>query len=201
MLKAASQYQTGLKGEVSNKWSNCSDSDLWDLFRTGDEGAFNYIYTTYFLILFKYGYRVAPNRELVLDCIQELFIDLRTKQDLTPTTSIKYFLFKCLKNKILYQLRKSRRQTPEEVSRLQNFEIQVSHEVNLIQQSIDEEKKFRLKRSLSNLPTRQKEAIYYFYHEGFSYQEIASIMGLKEVKSARNIIYKAIRALRQDITG
>ncbi|MCK5371360.1 MAG: sigma-70 family RNA polymerase sigma factor, partial [Cyclobacteriaceae bacterium] len=49
--------------------------------------------------------------------------------------------------------------------------------------------------------TRQKEAVIYFYYEGMSYQEIADIMGLQKVKSARKLIYRAIEALRKDLLG
>lgn len=202
MLQVLSKYHPSQQKSTAEKWKSYSDSYIWRMFRKGHEGAFDHIYSKYFPVLYQYGYRITPSRELVLDCIQDLFIDLIEKgKELKTTDCIKYYLYKCLRNKILYQLRKLKKEHGKEHLENQNFKVQVSHEVKIIEQSIDEEKRLRLKESLSKLPIRQKEAIFYFYQEGFTYEEVASIMGFKEIKSARNIIYKAIRLLQKDIAG
>ena len=83
------------------------------------------------------------------------------------------------------------------------FEIEISEtpEIKLINQSLDEEIKERLSKSMIKLTARQKEAIIYFYYEGMSYPEIADLMGFQSVKSARKLIYRAIEALRKDLSG
>ena len=52
---------------------------------------------------------------------------------------------------------------------------------------------------MSKLTLRQKEAVLYFYYEGMSYKEIADIMDLQKVKSARKLIYRSIDTLRKDL--
>ncbi len=175
------------------------DIEIWRMFKKGNEGAFNFIYEKFFPVLFKYGHRFTKNREIVKDAIQDLFIELRASgQNLSDTDSIKYYLFKALRWKIQQYLNRKRKfpgrdRLPGEL----DFEIIDSPEIVLIQQQTDEEKKIKLQKALQSLSKRQKEAIYYFYYEGLTYAQVASIMGMSNIKSARNLIYKAIDALKK----
>ena len=178
---------------------NKPDVEIWSMFKKGNEGAFNFIYEKFFPILFRYGHRFTKNREIVKDAIQDLFIELRASgQNLSDTDSIKYYLFKALRWKIQQYLRRRRRflgenRLPDEL----DFEIMESPELVLIQRQIDEEQKIKLHKALQSLSKRQREAIYYFYYECLTYAQVASIMGMSNIKSARNLIYKAIDALKK----
>ena len=55
----------------------------------------------------------------------------------------------------------------------------------------------KLNQCLEQLTDRQKEAIYYYYFENFSYEQIKDIMGMHQIRSARNLIYRALAALRK----
>ncbi|MDN5215534.1 sigma-70 family RNA polymerase sigma factor [Fulvivirgaceae bacterium BMA12] len=178
-----------------------SDIEIWSMFKKGHEGAFNFIYENYFPLLFKYGHRFTKNREVVKDAIQDLFIELRAGgQNLSDTDSIKYYLFKALRWKIQQYLKKRKRFLGEDKLPVDfTFEVVDSPEISLIRRQIDEEKKMRLQKSLQSLSKRQKEAIYYFYYEHLTYAQVASIMGMSNIKSARNLIYKAIDSLKKII--
>ncbi len=184
---------------TSESLADKPDNEIWLMFKKGNEGAFNFIYEQYFPVLFKYGHRFTKNREIVKDAIQDLFIELRASgQNLSDTDSIKYYLFKALRWKILQYLNRKRKFS--EVNWHQavfDFEIIDSPEIVLIQQQTDEEKKEKLHKALQSLSKRQKEGIYYFYFEGLSYAQVASIMGMSNIKSARNLIYKAIDSLKK----
>ena len=168
----------------------------------GHEGAFNHIYSTYFRHLFAYGYKCLPNAEVVKDCIQDLFIDLRrSANSLADTDSIQFYLVRAIRNKVLMHLRKSKKEVLiEQVDDQFNFGIQISTETKIINKQINDEMKQQLSRGLENLTKRQKEAIFYFYQEGFSYQQVAEVMDLQTTKSARNIIYKAIESIKKAIS-
>ena len=176
-----------------------SDFEVWSMFKKQNEGAFNFIYEKFFPILFRYGHRFTKNREVVKDAIQDLFIELRASgQSLSDTDSIKYYLFKALRWKIQQYLKRRRRflgedRLPDEA----DFEIIDSPEIILIRRQVDEEQKIRLHKALQSLSKRQKEAIYYFYYEHLTYAQVASIMGMSNIKSARNLIYKAIDSLKK----
>src|SRR5690606_8603457 len=108
------------------------DIEVWNTFRTGNDEAFIFIYTTYFDRLFAYGMRIVGDEHLVEDAIQELFIDLRNQRGrLSPTDSIKFYLFKCLKRKLHREASKwlYKRQ---DLDGSHNFDFTISHEQHLI---------------------------------------------------------------------
>ena len=55
--------------------------------------------------------------------------------------------------------------------------------------------------SLKELSKRQREAIILFYYEGFTYAQIAVIMGYRNTKQVRKIIYRAIDKLKTNFVS
>jgi hypothetical protein len=71
-----------------------SDREIWNSFRNGDEEAFNYIYRKNVASLYNYGYQICKDKELVKDCIQSIFVDLRKKAEkLSEVSKISGYLF------------------------------------------------------------------------------------------------------------
>lgn len=170
---------------------------LWNSFREGNESAFIRIYENYFGRLYAYGWRICKNEALVKDAIQDMFIELRKyRSNLGPTDSIKFYLFKCLKRTIIKEEGKWYSNL-EDVDNNYFFEFTFSHEKLLIDKQINEEKKEKLNNAIAQLSPRKREVIYYFFYEGLNYQQIQEIMKLDSIKSARNLIYKALGFLRQ----
>jgi len=175
------------------------DLKSWQLLKEGDEAAFITIYKYYFEILFRYGSQFTQDQHIIQDGIQELFIDLRrNRQNLSSTTSIKKYLFKSFKNKIFYLLKKEKALKVRH-QKADYFQLEISVEERLIDQQLTREKKEKLQRALEKISGRQREAIYYFYFENMSYQEIAEVMDLSHVKSARNLVYEALKLLKDHV--
>jgi RNA polymerase sigma factor (sigma-70 family) len=176
-----------------------SDLEIWKMFKQGHEGAFNYIYKAYFQELFRYGYRFTQEREIIKDAIHDMFVELRMScQRLADTNSIRFYLYKVLRNKLTSTLAKRHlRLFREPISG--DFDVEFSYETKLIQQQISQEQYQQLNQGLRKLTPREKEALFYFYYQGMSYEEVAGVMELSSVKSARNLIYKALRTLRGEV--
>lgn len=173
------------------------DVVLWNSFRDGNESAFIRIYETYFDTLYAYGWRICRKEELVKDAIQDMFIDLRKyRSNLNATDSIKFYLFKCLKRTIIKEEGKWYSNL-DDIDNSYFFDFTFSHEKILIDRQIDDEKKEKLNKAIALLSPRKREVIYYFFYEGLNYQQIQEIMNLDNIKSARNLIYKALGFLRQ----
>ncbi len=191
--------------KAPNNNSKINESEIWIKFKNGDEEAFVWIYHNYFAVLYNYARQFNLNSDYVKDHIQDLFIYIReNRHKLSDVNSIKFYLFKSLRRRLLAN-RKQRFQILSlfgtENKAIFNIQITETPEVRIINQSLDDEKKAWISRSMTRLTARQREAVIYFYYEGMSYQEIAEIMGLKKVKSARKLIYRAIETLRKDIHG
>ena len=174
-----------------------SDLEIWRMFKQGHEGAFRYIYEKYLALLFRFGYKFTNDREQIKDCIQDLFVVLRQADDLSDTDCIKFYLLSGFKWKLLRMLKKQNSVNKNIVMEdfyLETFEV--SEETRLIREQMDMEIKIKLKKAINNLTRQERSVIYYFYTQGFNYEQIRSIMDLQSVKSARNLLYKSLGALR-----
>jgi len=76
---------------------------LWKSFLKGDDKSFSLIYQQHIDGLFLYGSKLCPDRELVRDCIQKVFIDLfiKRKKVSKEIANLKSYLFVSLRNGII----------------------------------------------------------------------------------------------------
>jgi RNA polymerase sigma factor (sigma-70 family) len=178
------------------KYGITSDTLLWNNFRSGTEESFEIIYRTYVKPLYLYGSKFTNNKEFVLDCIQEVFVDLFIhRHNLGETNNIKLYLFISLKRKLIRSLRK--------VSLVQSFPdyelpflSSYSNEEEVAEQESDISTINRLNEAMETLSPRQKEAIYLRFVSGLRYDEICQILDL-DYQSVRNLVHRALEKLRK----
>ena len=84
---------------------------LWKSFLSGDKEAFAFLYNQYVDILFSYGSKISNSQELVMDSIQEVFLDLYLKREKNKTNpeNLKFYLILALKRNIIKKLKKNRK--------------------------------------------------------------------------------------------
>ena len=182
-----------------NDYGELSDAEIWEIFKAGDKEAFTYIFNQNVRILYKYGHKFAPATHLVEDYIQELFLTLwKNRSNLSPTDSIKLYLFGALRRNIVQHIKRDK-----EKIHLREYLKHISFQLDFdppeaVPQFREEENRVRLARVLDKLSPRQKEAIYLKYQNGFSYDEIASVMTISN-QSVRTIVFSALKALRKHL--
>jgi RNA polymerase sigma factor (sigma-70 family) len=169
------------------------DIVLWEAFRSGDKEAFATIFKEHYDTLYRYGSKFIDNVSVLEDAIQELFIELWQAKSRTPVVSVRAYLLKSLK----YKLLKSFRQKGKQVSLTDNPDIafEWSHEHFLIAQQESAEKKQSVLNALAGLTNRQKEIIYLKFYRNLSYEEVSEIMNIN-YQVARNLLYQAIKSLK-----
>jgi RNA polymerase sigma factor (sigma-70 family) len=194
--KPAPQKNAGTSNYV--KRSELPDKVLWEAFKSGDEMAFIQIYKSYCNILYNYGCQFTQDNELVKDCLQDFFIYLRkNKAGFGETNSIKMYLFKAFKRRVVEYLKKNSVEfRSNEKFAFTQFSIELSFESVYISQQIKDEQIKKLNKALEALDSKEREAIYYFYYEGLSYEQVAKILNFTHVSSARRIMYRGLRHLR-----
>lgn len=176
-----------------------SDGELWRAFKSGEEEAFVYIYNQYFTVLVNYCYQFTQDKELIKDCVQDLFIFLRSKREtVSHIDHIKLYLLKSCRNRILSYIKKQ--QKHEHIFFLhsdnQYFMPVASPEENLIRAQAREHLTYRMQDAIKKLSEKEREVIYYYYFENLSYADIAELMGYEHVKSVRSLLYKALAKLK-----
>ncbi|MCC5930145.1 MAG: sigma-70 family RNA polymerase sigma factor [Cyclobacteriaceae bacterium] len=183
--------------------SDIRDLDVWKAFKEGDESAFIKIYKLHTQSLFNYGCQFTGDRELIKDCLQDFFIDLRRRREhLSDTDNIRFYLMKGFRRRLVHDYEKQLKEKVKSGDLIGTmFEVELSHELKLIESQMEAQQLIRLNKALEKLPSREREAIFYFYYENLSYQQIAELLQMDHVSSARRIIYRALAKMREIIIG
>lgn len=178
--------------------SQKSDCLSWRAWIEGDECAFRDLYTQYADILFSFGLRYTPDRDLVKDAIHDLFVDLhKYRRSLSLQVNVKGYLFSSLKRKIVSVLKRQHKEAGVENADL-SFYISCGQEDSIIHSESERELRGRLQRELSSLPDRQREVLYLRFHSELDYEEIAVLMDIT-VATCRTLVYRALKQLRETI--
>jgi RNA polymerase sigma factor (sigma-70 family) len=176
-----------------------NETGSWALFLKGDKKAFSAIFILYHNDLYRYGLKLAGDKELVNDCIQNLFLKLwKNHQNLKPIQNIKPYLLKSLKNHIVDSLELRRTFLPIDNAIEEQFEMKFSPEDFLINEQVQKETRDKVIALLNKLTPGQRHAIYLRYFEDLDFETIALVMDMK-VQSVRNTISRGLSVLR-DLT-
>lgn len=170
-------------------------SQLLSLLVSGDVKAFSRLYDLHVNMLFNYGCRLTTDKELLKDCIHDVFIKIFSKrEDLSEIANFKSYLFISLKNKLCDESRKRINysdQAVEELNPVASENVEDDY-INFEMDCVSNEK---VKFLLNQLPPRQKEALTLYYIEEKKYEDICVLMDMN-YQSVRNLIHRGILKLR-----
>jgi len=173
-----------------------SDFEIWRAFKDGDEGAFIYIYKTYVNYLFNAGIQYIQDEEIVKDCLQDFFVELRQHKNNLANIhfSIRLYLLKSFRRKLLKEIKKLK--YDKKVDLKEAFAVEIAFDEKIIDSQFNEARLQQIEHAISQLPVHQREALYYFYYMDLSYSEIAELLHYNHVSSARRLIYKSLQKMR-----
>ena len=171
--------------------TNNSTDTLLASFQAGNMAAFSQLYDLHINILFNYGLKLTIDKELLKDCIHDIFVKLYTKKDeLGTIDNLKSYLFISLKNKLRKRMYMSdtaiedvNAVAPTDVEDDYMEEEQRKNEFSLV------------KRLLDQLSPRQREALTLYYIEEKKYEDICEIMNMN-YQSVRNLMHRGLTKLR-----
>lgn len=197
-------YTSSLDEDVSICYQGSKikhDKQAWKAFKSGDPEAFSYIYNKYIDYLYNYGCHLIEDSELVKDAIQDVFIELNHYgKKLGNVNSIKAYLYVSLRREIICKLKLKKQHVHFSLCNDdKSFEVEVSPELNLINNQLTETRAKRIETVINKLSKRQRQAVIYYFYEGFTYKEIAQLLALKNAKSARKLLYRALASLRKQL--
>jgi len=188
------------KGSTGSEHGQHDEISCWHQLMEGDRRGLEGLYVQFSRELFRYGMAVQPDRTLVKDCIQELFIDLwKYRKSIKYTDNVKKYLCRSLSNRMYREINLEKRrvgQNPLEVCEA----LYDSHDPKSWPTNYqpDEEEIFKLRDAMGNLPIRQREIIQHVYFDKLSSEETAKKMGIA-VQSVYTLTWKAITKLRQSL--
>ncbi len=169
---------------------------LWSRFLKGDNQVLSLIYLQYSNALFDYGCRFTVDKDLVKDCIQEVFCTLiRTRKNLSETDNVRLYLLKSLKRRIIRDLKSASNKPLLLNDHDYPFDLLWSESLDDQLNELNEEKRQLLADAIQSLTDRQREAIYLRFNRGLEYEEISFLLSLN-YQSSRALIHRAIEKIR-----
>jgi RNA polymerase sigma factor (sigma-70 family) len=174
------------------------DEVIWNALRNNNKEAFAVIYYRFFNALLHRGLQISSDRELVKDCIHDLFLEIWiNKIKLATPFSVKSYLIVSLRRKIMRKLKKIH-SLQTEMNRLPQ-EFVKSKEDQIISEQFTHDQQFMIIRAVNSLTKRQKEAIQLKFYSNLRYEEIAGMMKIS-TDSVYNLVSKAIINLHKGLT-
>lgn len=172
---------------------------LWDAFRNGDRVAFSQLYDYFATDLYRYGYNLVRNRQVVEDCLHELYLHLHeSRQRLGPTDNIQFYLYRALRRRLLDTVAKLNKFNSDEYE-FDHADFQVMpFENQWVEEELVAHQNRLLVNELNRLPKRQKEVLYLVYMKKLSHQQTAEVMGLA-IKSVYNTLNVALTTMRVQV--
>ena len=175
--------------------TNHSTDTLLASFQAGNMAAFSQLYNLHINVLFNYGLKLTIDKELLKDCIHDIFVKLYTKKDeLGTIDNLRSYLLISLKNKLCDELRRRMYMSDTAVE-----EVSISTPTDVEDDYMEEEQRkneFSLvRRLLDQLSPRQREALTLYYIEEKKYEDICEIMNIN-YQSVRNLMHRGLTKLR-----
>jgi RNA polymerase sigma factor (sigma-70 family) len=181
---------------TKDKLTPSEHAALWDNFRNGSKEAFSQLYELFAADLYRYGYNLIRNKQLVEDCLHELFIHLHAhRSKLGPTDNIRFYMYRSLRRRLTDSITKLNKFDSDDYI-FDNAEFMIEpRESQMIEEQTLERQKQMIIAELNKLPKRQKEILYLVYMKGFTYQEAAEAMDIT-MKSVYNTVNVALTTLK-----
>ncbi|MDJ1467857.1 sigma-70 family RNA polymerase sigma factor [Cytophagaceae bacterium DM2B3-1] len=172
----------------------------WTAFKQGDQNAYAMLYNIHAALLLRYGRKIIHDREVVKDCLHDLFIELwRNRQTIGNPESVKNYLLKSLRTKLYKKLKGDKWVVSDEWEESDNRLHEISPEYAIIQSQWALEQKHSIDNALKKLSKRQREIIFLLFYEDMSPTEVATVMSLT-IRTIYNTTYNAIQVLKKNIS-
>ncbi|WP_312186741.1 sigma-70 family RNA polymerase sigma factor [Sphingobacterium sp.] len=167
-------------------------------FKDGDPKAFTYFFDLYWEELYTVAFRHLREEAQAKDLVQEVFIHIWEKRQLINSdyTSLKSYLYKSVKNKILnfYATERVRKQVLEKsVERMELFSNLDDHNLakyKALEAIVD--------NSIDKLPKLMK-SVYLMRFDNYSIAQIAQELNIAE-QTVKNYLSDAKKIMRNELT-
>ena len=164
-------------------------------YRQGDQNAFMSLYDMYAEMLLNYGLCITSDKELVKDCVQDVFIKLISKSQDLQVTKVTSYLLISLRNRLLDEFRRKNYMTETAVEdiRISTTVEDVENSYILDESSLNNVRKVQI--LMDELTPRQRQVFTLYYIEQRKYEDICEIMQMN-YHSVRNLVHRGMLKLR-----
>lgn len=164
-------------------------------YRQGDQSAFMSLYNMYAEMLLNYGLCITSDKELVKDCVQDVFCKLIVKCNQLQVLKVTSYLLISLRNRLLDEFRRKNYTIETAVE-----DIRISRSVEDVENVYIQDEKVmnnsrKIKVLMQELTPRQRQVFTLYYLEQRKYEDICDIMQMN-YHSVRNLVHRGMLKLR-----
>jgi len=164
---------------------------------SNEDTSFDYLYNKYVRILLVYGLQFTSDRELVKDCIQDVFVKLyETKTQQQHIENMGVYLRIALKNRIINSLKRekilAKYVSSSEFSEIDDFTAQQQLEY----QEEEQHNRNLIETILKLLTPQQQKVVQYRFIEGLTLEEISNALQIN-YQSVQNILQRSIKKIKK----
>lgn len=165
-----------------------SDNQLIDQINKGDLDAFEILYHRYCDWVHRLAYRFTRDEEMAQDVVQDVFIYFLKKfPGFELTAKMTTFLYPTVKFTSLQRIRQRRRE-----SQTEDYEL-----ISIPAPEEPTSSREELAKAMSVLPAEQRDVILMRYLDGFTFEEIGSILDIP-AGTVKSRIHRALKTLREN---
>ena len=183
------------------------DVQLMLRFQNGEESAFQQLFNKHAASVVNFVFRFLGNRARAEEIAQDVFLQVyRWQERYEPKAKFLTWLFKIANNHCLNEVRKGEyRARIDSLDQSDDGEEDAPTRTLLDQEGwpgdellAAKEAAARIKDVLSRIPESQRTALLLSRLEGFSYQEVAGVLGCTE-KAVKSLVFRATQSLRTEL--
>lgn len=159
-------------------YNKCSDAQLAELFRSGDDAAFKEIYQRYDKLLYIFALRKLEDEDEAIDVVQDVFVwVLKNRENIALKTSLSSYLYKSVLNKIFDIFRHQK--TIRKFIADSDYFIDVdAHETDYLIREKDVRE--MIEKEIAAMPPRMREVYHLKHRLNLDSKEIAEQLEISE---------------------
>lgn len=160
----------------------------------GDDSSFEEVVRIYRAEVTAYALSIVRNRFAAEDVAADVFCYVVChKKKYNFSVPLKYYLLMICKSRALDYYRKEKKYLPLDEAISAGTERD-----NVVEIIVKEERKSAVYRAIGGLPAEMRSAVYLFYFEEMSYDDVAKIMKINK-KKVDNLLYAAKQKLKKEL--
>ena len=157
---------------------------------------FTALYDKHIDNLFAFGSRFTADREMIKDCIHDVFVKLYTKREsLSVVENIDSYLYVSLRNRINDEFRRNVHLCDHEITDVSMKGMAEAEAFAKEKMERQQQLSASVEKYFYMLSPRQRQIITLYYKEQRKYDDICQIMGIN-YQSVRNLMHRSIMRLR-----
>ena len=158
---------------------------------------FGILYDKHIDNLFAFGSRFTSDREMLKDCIHDVFVKFFTKGEaLNGVENLENYLYISLRNRINDEFRRNVHLCDHEINDHSIRPLVEAEEYQTEVMELQVALTSRIEQYFEKLSPRQRQIINLYYIEERKYDDICQIMGIN-YQSVRNLMHRSISRLRK----